>query len=169
MGGVYLLLAAMLRPDQFEAIVLVAPSGLLRHDSFFGLVGRLNRKVLLSIKLAVGDPSLRMATWVSIREGLRYALTNPWRAYQEARSLPGIQTRSWIEALRKRGMKVYVVLAADDVIYPMDQIDWVYDVVDGFDVLDPGQHDAWFYPDRLARAIRSLIGSATPAPGGFPQ
>jgi pimeloyl-ACP methyl ester carboxylesterase len=169
MSGVYMTLAAMLRPDQFEAIVLLAPSGLLENDTFWGMVNRLNKKVLHSIIMAWHYPNLRRATWVSLREGFLYALANPLRAVQEASSLTAAFTRPWIAELRSRGVKVYLLRASDDVIYPPTMEPWLRDELDGSEVLNGCQHDLWFYPERLAREILSLISSATTAPGGVSQ
>jgi pimeloyl-ACP methyl ester carboxylesterase len=164
MAGVYMTLAALHHPEQFEAIVLVAPSGLLEQDTIWGLMQRLSRKSALSVVAAVKDRSLRRATWWSLREGLLYSLANPWRAWQEAKALPACPTLGWIAALRARGVKVYAVVATDDAIFPLAQIDRAKDQLDGWIELE-GSHDLWFYPERLAQAILSLINAAAPAPG----
>jgi len=165
MSGVYMTLAAMLRPDQFEAIVLLAPSGLLEHDSFWAMATRLHKKVAHSIIMAWHYPNLRRATWVSIREGFLYGLVNPVRDAQEARSLTACFTRPWIAELRSRGVRVYLLRASDDVIYPPTMESWLMDELDGSDILN-GQHDLWFYHELLAKEILSLIESAAKAPGG---
>lgn len=168
MSGVYLPLAALRRPDQFEAIVLVSPAGLLEKDTFWGLVNRLSKKVLVSVVAAIKNRPLRKATLRSLWEGTLYFASNPWRAIQEARCLPACSTMGWIAELREQGVKVYAVLATDDVIFPLHLIQWARETLDGWVELE-GQHDLWFYPDRLVKAILSLIEPATSAPGAAPR
>lgn len=169
MGGIYTIIAAMLRPDQFEAIVLLAPSGLEEHDSFLSLASRLGKKVIHSLVVAWYSPIRRRATWLGIREGLRYGLANPVRAIQEARSVPRCFTLSWIAWLRERGVKVYLLRASDDLIYPPIAEPSLTEKFDGSVVMNGAQHDVWFYPTELTQAILSLIGSAAAAPGGVSQ
>jgi pimeloyl-ACP methyl ester carboxylesterase len=168
MAGVYLTLAALHHPEQFEAIVLVAPSGLLEHDTLWGLMRRLSRKSALSVAAAVRNRAVRRVTWWSVREGMLYALANPWRAFQEAKALPSSPTLTWIATLRRRGVKVYAVVATDDAIFPLAEIQRAKDQLDGWIELE-GSHDLWFYPERLAQAILSLIDTAATAPGEVSQ
>lgn len=128
-GALNTLIAAYTHPERFRTIVLFAPAGLIGRDSLWNLMHRFRAQAKKDA--SVGVPSLRgvepseaqrtmmehMAkTWET--EGSTYVKENIPRALAEMRALASMRVDDMVRFVRAAGVKVVVVTAVDDLIFP---------------------------------------------------
>ena len=82
-AGVYSVIAAMLQPEKFRNLVLVGPAGVVGHNTFPGLLGRMTNKVLRHLAQGISDISTTITVIRANTGSLVSIAKNPIRALSE--------------------------------------------------------------------------------------
>ncbi|MBI4092087.1 MAG: alpha/beta hydrolase [Candidatus Levybacteria bacterium] len=120
-GAINVLIAAMLKPEQFRNIVLDKPAGLVGKDTRSTLTGRFIRMLL---EETIIRPPLFMdpASSVSICERITlYALVNPASITKEMDAITTFEIKDLMEALQNRGVMLSVISGVHDPLFPVSK------------------------------------------------
>lgn len=122
-GCIYLILAALAKPEKFHTLLLVNPGGMVGKDSLFPLVGRAFQHMKDERSAARKDPGLRE----KIKEAKSERTHNFLRNIEEGGMSPRAIATAQIENLllylkQKHGLHIVIAHSVDDVIFPMKRM-----------------------------------------------
>lgn len=114
-------LAAYTHPDRFGSLVLTAPAGLIGEDSVLKLAGRFGPNVARSLSRdMVDNPSI--ATKINL--GVTSMTTkSPVESLKRVQDLASFSIDGWLHYLRQRGVKVGVIQANADSVFPASRLE----------------------------------------------
>ena len=161
-GAINVLIAAMLKPEQFRNIVLDKPAGLIGKDTKSALTGRFIRMLL---EETIIRPPLFMdpASSVSIGERIAlYALVNSASITKEMDAITTFEIKDLMEALHNCGVMFSVISGVHDPLFPVSkQIGYMRETgalsTDGYYSVVGGHNELSIHANRhTALAINAL-------------
>ncbi|MDA2936041.1 alpha/beta hydrolase [Patescibacteria group bacterium AH-259-L05] len=152
-AGIYLTLAATLYPDKFRNIVLVDPGGMIGNDNPWRLSVGFLQDIVKQIMRGIKDRKLVRPTLTSFREGGKSISSGPVRAFKELLVISKIQIHELLRELKKKGVGISIIHAADDKIFPMDKIQDIAksDQLDGFYSVKGTHNEFFLKPKKYTR------------------
>lgn len=178
-GAINVCIAAMLHPEKFagRTIVLYSPAGLIGKDNILRLNKGANANK--STTETLSKESLDMIPEDSMRESTKkylqspqteyskstghitpdYLKANPVRAVKELWAISQAQIEDMLRYLRDKSIKVVVVGAVDDTMFPMDKMqqNTQADFVDGFVSVRGGHMQIQVHPEVYMSAVESML------------
>ena len=159
-GGIYISIAAMMKPEKFRNIIFVDPAGLIGKDNFLSLAKRFNKEILNTFINEFINKSSGYKK-VSLGEIIKYTkgLTDPIKAIEEAEAISKTDIINMLKEIKNKGIGVAVLSAADDKIFPMDKIqkNLNSNMVDGFYSLRGGHNEIIFRPVEYSALINDIF------------
>lgn len=163
-GAINILIAAMLKPDQFRNIVLDKPAGLIGKDTKPALTGRFIR--MLFEETIIRPPLFtNPASLVSLGERIAwYVLENPASVTQEMDAITTFEITDLMRALHDRGIMFSVIAGVDDPLFPVKrQIEHMRESgmppIEGYYSVVGGHNEISIHADKhAALAVDALNG-----------
>ena len=170
-GAVNTIIAAMLNPEKFRSIVLVAPAGMVGDDNYLrlmhGFAGQ-SYKAKPSMEGIGQRPAIEATETAKVvganamRSFINYVRSNPARALEETLTLANkeSQIHDLLRYLHEEvGIKIAVMAAVDDPVFHMDKIQETAkaDMLDGFISMRGGHGDIGEHPELFVKAAESLL------------
>ncbi|OGY48953.1 MAG: hypothetical protein A3B89_04565 [Candidatus Buchananbacteria bacterium RIFCSPHIGHO2_02_FULL_40_13] len=167
-GGLYLALAASIKPEKFRNLVFVDPAGMIGQDSFFDLAYRFAIKEGRQSKL----PPLMM-----LKAMMEYVGQNPAMSFKEVKQMSQADIYEVLKYLKKQGLGLAFVFGVDDVVFPMDRVQKTYsqkreaeeigsfkDILDGFYSISGTHgefigHGEMLEPQVLPKAVGKILSA----------
>lgn len=166
-GAANAVIAAMLRPEKFRNIVLVAPAGLIGEDAFGrllkGFAGQMKRPASLGAGKGFSEIPIseteKAVSSAALSDVLRYLAKNPIRGMKEAMEVSEIKIHKMLRYLKEKGIGVVVMATVDDPVFPMDKIQKIAkeDMLDGFLSLRGGHGTAFEHPELYMAAAEQML------------
>ena len=162
-GAINLCIAAMLHPEKFEGrtIILYTPAGLIGKDTFFRLKrgGKENRERPQSIS---GIPvTITETEQLELMKNVLsdYVKANPLRAFKETLAMAKTQIQDMLRYLHEKGIKIIIIGAVDDAIFPMErlQTNVKADFIDGFLSVSGGHKQLQVHPELYMSAAEKML------------
>lgn len=160
-GAINVSIAAMLHPEKFRNIVLYAPAGLIGNDTLFRLIkgsmGTTPRTETMSIIPETDIEKEYLEVTKNI--GSDYQMANPLRAGKEVLAISQAQIEDMLRYLRGRGIKIVVIAAVEDTMFPMEKYQKNVDssFVDGFLSVRGGHMQIQVHPELYMGAAESML------------
>lgn len=163
-GGVYGVLAAMLRPERFRNMVLVDPAGMVGEDER----GRLLKGAFLDIALQIGRIFKRFKNmdWPALSRTLqgghefnRVIAAGPQAAWESIGVIAESQIDELLETLKKLGLGIVIVHGVDDKFFSMDKVQQMTDrqTVDGFYSVRGTHNEILVHPEKHIKLIDQAL------------
>lgn len=121
-GCIYLVLAALARPEKFRTLLLVNPGGMVGQDTFFSLISRAYDHVKQERRVAQQDPVIlkrlkkgKFERRLNLAASLVEGATSP-------RAVACTQIEELLVILKKKGVHIVIAHSVDDLIFPMDRV-----------------------------------------------
>lgn len=166
-GAANAVIAAMLRPEKFRNIVLIAPAGIIGEDAFGrllkGFTGQMKRPSSLSAGKGFSEIPIseteRAVSLAALSDVLRYLVKNPIRGMKEAMEVSEIKIHEMLRYLKEKDIGVVVMATADDPVFPMDKMQKIAkaDMLDGFLSLRGGHGTAFEHPELYMAAAEQML------------
>ncbi len=122
-AGINGLKAAFIAPIKFRKIIMAMPAGIIGKDSFWGLVGRYSKGMLAEITKMIKNPKRIKPTIKGLIDLFKYTGENPWLALKEVVAISSSDIRYMLKDLREKGVKIDIIAAQDDPIFPPERIE----------------------------------------------
>ena len=119
-GAINAVIAAWVKPNVFNTLILVGPAGMLNKDEFLNLAGRFSSHLFYHFLFHSGQKinfSIQYIIQVFI-----YIFSNPLQALQEAVGMVNFHIAQMVRSLQKNNMKIHVVHDEDDVVFPFNEV-----------------------------------------------
>ena len=163
-GGVYGVLAAMLRPERFRNMVLVDPAGMVGEDE----KGRLLKDAILDIALQVGRifKRLKSIDWPALSKTLRggpelskVIAAGPKATWESIGVIAESQIDELLESLKKLGLGIAIVHGVDDKFFPMEKVQKMTTnkTVDGFYSVRGTHNEILIHPEKHVKLIDQAL------------
>lgn len=163
-GGIYGVLAAMLRPERFRNIVLVDPAGMVGEDER----SRLLKDAVLDIALQVGRIFKRLEDidWVALSKTIRAGhdlnrviASGPKTAWESIGVIAESQIDELLENLKKIGLGTAIVHGVDDKFFPMERVQKMTTnkTVDGFYSVRGTHNEISIHPEKHTKLIDQAL------------
>ncbi len=122
-GCIYLILAALARPEKFHTLLLVNPGGMVGEDTFIALVGRAFQHIAQERYAGILDADLRNKVKEAKSERTHNFLQNIEEGGMSPRAIAVAQIETLLLYL-KQEHRIHIVIAhsVDDVIFPMGKV-----------------------------------------------
>jgi len=169
-GGLNVLIAAVLAPEKFRNIVLVAPAGMIGKDSFLNLTGRFAKEIVRENAQAIFDSQKRRRLTAMSTELLKYISQNVALAAKETTAISRADIYQLLEELKEKGIGISVICGVDDEVFPMDKIQKqvaenitagksASDFLDGFYSVKGHHQELILNPEKYAGAAEAAISA----------
>lgn len=163
-GGVYGVLAAMLRPERFRNVVLVDPAGMVGEDER----GRLLKGALLDIALQIGRIFKRFENidWPALSRTLRGSselnrviASGPKAAWESIGVIAESQIDELLENLKRLGLGIAIVHGVDDKFFSMEKVQKMTTnkTVDGFYSVRGTHNEILVHPEKHIKLIDQAL------------
>ncbi|MFA5431464.1 MAG: hypothetical protein WC319_01095 [Candidatus Paceibacterota bacterium] len=119
-GGLALALAVSIRPDLFRNIVLIAPAGMMKNDSFWGLIGRFAIKEPYE---EIKEGGLNMNIIGSyLKDITLHYLKNRSLSSKEIKAMTQMNVFEMTKYIKKQGIGVGLVCGTNDKVFPIEEV-----------------------------------------------
>ena len=161
-GAINILIAAMLKPEQFRNIVLDKPAGLIGKDTRAALTGRFIRMLLEEAIIRpplFTDPTSLISTF---ERTVLYASENPACVTEEMDALTNFDITDLMTRLREQGVIFSVISGVNDPLFPVNwQIEHMIEKgrpsIEGYYSVIGGHSELSIHPNKHAvLAINAL-------------
>lgn len=120
-GGLNLVIAASLYPEKFRNIVLIAPAGMMKNDSYLNLVKRFTidetfEEVKKSDKININS------FYSYLKDVFRHVLKNPILSNKEIKAMTQMDIFEMTKQLKEKGVGVGLVCGAYDKVFPIEEV-----------------------------------------------
>lgn len=119
-GAAGSLIAAILRPDLIQNVVLFNPSG-MGKETTLGISKKFIRKMQKQRSLIPADPKVDPTMRQARNELLMTILPNPKRTIQEIQAFAGADVNSLMRSAAESGVMISVMASVDDQYFPVDK------------------------------------------------
>lgn len=166
--------------DKIRNVVVVDPAGGLDKDGTFKLIGRSIKNWVSETfvpkkaeNAKTSDPQMnqvkkqltkdRLSPIAGLGNLFSYAISNPWRTWQELRAITNSRTRKSLQEIRSKGHRVGWIHAVLDKVFPMDRVLRELNrkpgiaPVDNFLKVKEGGHNAVYDNPKVLLAAGSLL------------
>ncbi len=163
-GGQVATIAALHNPERVSGLVLWASGGLTGPEGVTQLGRRLIPEVAQHVVRFATDSTSRNAYLRSVHEGAVYVAKNPLRNYQDGKAIARFDIVKHLQLLRVQGVKVAVLQASHDKIFPAEQIGGrlalgVVDAHASLAVRGATHHELVLQPEVTSAALGELLDS----------
>jgi len=142
-GAVNAVIAAVLHPEKFRTLVLVAPAGMIGEDTFTRLLkgfagqskgrGESMNNPDFPLEIPISETEKKVGA-TAAKEAIKYMAKNPVRAFREGRGIAKSQIHDMLAFLHEKGVGIVVMSGVDDPVFPMERMQEIAkaDMLDGF-------------------------------------
>lgn len=163
-GGIYGVLAAMLKPERFRNMVLVDPGGMVGEDE----QSRLVKDAVLDIALQIGRIFRRLENidWSALSKTLgasmdlnRAIAAGPKATVESIGVIAESQVDEILESLKKLGIRISIIHGVDDKFFPMERVQKTATrkMVDGFYSMKGTHNEIYLRPDMHTKLIDQAL------------
>jgi pimeloyl-ACP methyl ester carboxylesterase len=165
-GAINVCIAAMLEPEKFKGrtIILYSPAGVIGKDNIFrlqkGAAATTSRTETVSDIPVTEKETEYLESTKHITPD--YLKANPLRALKETWAISRANIEEMLRYIRSKGIKVILVGAVDDTMFPMDKMQQNVksDFVDGFVSVKGGHMQIQVHPEIFMSAIETMLPKA---------
>jgi len=161
-GAIVVAVAATLAPSRFRNIVLVNPAGLSRRKDLGRLAQDFSADTLWDeMRRVLADPGLAKPVLTAWLEAGRTILTDPWRSYEEAKTISVSDIIGLLKDLRRKGIGVAIIHASGDKAFRVKEVCHSVRRCSACHVLVvPGSHFEFYHrPAEFAQLIEQALHS----------
>lgn len=162
-GAIVAAVAAMLSPKRFRNLVLVNPAGLSKRKDLGRLAQDFSADTLWGeMRRILANPSLAKTVLMAWLEAGRAIAADPWRSYEEAKTISAADIAGLLQDLRRKGIGVAVIHASGDKAFPVKEVCRRVERCPACRVqIVPGSHFEFYhrpaeFAQRIEEALRSL-------------
>jgi len=150
-GAINVAIAAYLKPEIFNKIILVAPAGMTGGDTFYKLASR------FSVSL-FNEGDSNSISWVHIKNILRYIIYNPIQALAEAVGISNFKISTILKDLKKRGVEVHIIHGKNDKVFEMGKLKKMA-LSSNLKIHESsgGHNEIHNYPDRVINLVEEIL------------
>jgi pimeloyl-ACP methyl ester carboxylesterase len=159
-GCIYLVLAAMEKPECFRSLILVNPGGMVGEDSFLSLIKRAYTHMRLEHDAKIKDPAIHSAVTHAKKERLGNLFQNIVHGAQSPRAIACTHIEELLATLKhEKGINIIIVHSVDDVVFPMDRVQKMSKAhfLDGFYAVRGGHNDFFLKPEDHGLVINEAL------------
>lgn len=164
-GAIYGILAALLRPEKFNNLVLVDPAGMIGGDT----EGRLVKGAALDLALQTARIYKKVLTKDGFEAFKRSATavkalaevfaSNPSRTVESIGVIAETQIHEILTILKRLGLKISVIHGVDDKFFPMEMVQkkTTSDMVDGFYSVKGTHNQLYLHPEKYTSLVDNAL------------
>lgn len=121
-GCIYLVLAALARPEKFHTLLLVNPGGMVGEDDFFSLIGRAWKHMMQEREYMKNNPAFRAALSSSKGERRLNLMKDIVRGATAPRAIACSQIEELLLELKNKGVHIVIAHSEGDQIFTFDKV-----------------------------------------------
>ncbi|MFZ1019600.1 MAG: alpha/beta hydrolase [Minisyncoccia bacterium] len=162
-GAINVCIAAMLHPEKFtgRTIVLYSPAGVIGKDNILRLqkgagANKSRTESISHIPVTEAETEYLKSTTHITPD---YMKANPLRMVKELWAISQADIEEMLRYLREKGIKIVIIGAVDDTMFPMDKMqkNVKKDFVDGFLSVRGGHMQIQVHPELYMSAAESML------------
>ena len=154
-SAIYIVAAAALYPEKFANIVLVEPAGLQGKDNALSLLFRFLEDMKEDARQS---KDFKKVKFPSPNVGVHSVLSDVVASAKELHAISKVDISQVLEKIRESGVKVSIIHAVDDKLFPMERIQekTTAKMVDGFYSIK-GTHNNIYGYEPFGRAAEAAL------------
>ncbi len=121
-GCIYLVLAALAKPEKFHTLLLVNPGGMVGEDDFFSLIGRAFKHMMQEREDMKKNPAFRSALSSGKNERRRNLARDIFRGAVAPRAIACSQIEELLLELKNKGIRIVIAHSEGDQIFTFDKV-----------------------------------------------
>lgn len=118
-AAIFVTACARKRPELYRSITYVAPAGLIGEDSFWRLAWRFALDGARQRSLSGKEEGRWSQALIALREAGKSLVSAPLRSLAEVLAIAHAQIQDDLRVLHDRGVKIFIVHPAGDLVFPM--------------------------------------------------
>ena len=153
-GAISASLLSLMTPEMIRTLILVNPAGLHGKDSFINLAGRFSKEAVKLLR-----QYSQIEARVAIAETVKYILSNVQKAIREGQEIATAHLDDVIKDIVSRGIKVHIVGAVNDSVFPPDKLQKVAAPMspNGFYSVIGSHNDIYLKPEQFVKIVENAL------------
>jgi len=159
-GAINIAIAAYLKPEKFNNIILINPGGMMSNDTFYKLAKRFISEFLF--EPITFDTTKRFLIYSKYAISVvGYILRNPIQAFREAIGISKFKIFYLLRNIQKNGVKVSVIVDKNDILFPVEQVKSQAKKakIKNFYLVEGGHNEIHINPDKFMGTIEKIFNS----------